>query len=52
MLFKYMVLKNNLCIIKNHFLLLLECTSVLLVELTIKGYAYVLITFLKIVFPL
>lgn len=46
MLYKYMVLKNNLCIIENH-VLLLDCISVTLEELTIKGYTYVLIIFLK-----
>lgn len=46
MLYKYMVLKNNLCIIKNH-VLLSNCIRVPLVELTINGYIYILITFVR-----
>lgn len=43
MLYKYVVLKNNICIIKNH-LLFLDYIIVAL-ELIIKGYTYVLISF-------
>ena len=50
-IFECMVLKNNLCITKNHFLLWLECTRVFLVELTIKGSTFLVVCWLRLCTP-